>query len=118
MHHDRPTAHNRRVSDLPSERPVRLVVSDDLSRSRWTVAFRLVLAIPVLIVYEHLRAAPQVAGAAALVLSQSDLYVTDLKAVLLKSLDKLASLKNKVATSGLATASRVPLATAKMKVPQ
>jgi hypothetical protein len=51
MHHDRPTAHNRHVSDLPSERPVRLVVTDDLSRSRWTVAFRLVLAIPVLIVY-------------------------------------------------------------------
>jgi hypothetical protein len=40
------------MSSVPDERrPVRLLVADDLVRSRLTVAFRLVLAIPVLIVY-------------------------------------------------------------------
>jgi len=39
------------VSEVRADRPVRLVVTDDLVRSRWTVAFRLILAIPVLVVY-------------------------------------------------------------------
>ncbi len=39
------------MSEVRADRPVRLVVTDDLVRSRWTVAFRLILAIPVLVVY-------------------------------------------------------------------
>ena len=42
----RPEADNRAVREAPADRPVRLVVTDDLVRSRATVFFRLVLVIP------------------------------------------------------------------------
>jgi hypothetical protein len=42
-----PAKQNARVAAVaPAERPIRLVVSDDLERSRLTVFFRLLLAIP------------------------------------------------------------------------
>jgi hypothetical protein len=42
----RPVRHKFGVMEEPSEHPVRLVVEDDLQRSRVTVFFRLILAIP------------------------------------------------------------------------
>src|SRR5262249_13070779 len=46
----RPTADNRAMLD-DTERPVRLIVTDDLQRRRVTVLFRLILVIPAWIVF-------------------------------------------------------------------
>ncbi len=53
------------MSEVRADRPVRLVVTDDLVRSRWTVAFRLILAIPVLVVYALWTLAASVAAVVA-----------------------------------------------------
>jgi hypothetical protein len=47
---DRPNGKNVRVDDEPARLPIRVVVSDDLERSRVTVLFRIILAIPHLVV--------------------------------------------------------------------
>ncbi len=47
---DRRNVENARVDDEPARLPLRVVVSDDLDRSRITVIFRLVLAVPHLVV--------------------------------------------------------------------
>jgi hypothetical protein len=47
---DRANEENEPMDDAPARLPIRIVVTDDLERSRVTVFFRLILAIPHLIV--------------------------------------------------------------------
>lgn len=48
------------LGDMPTVHPIHLVVTDDLRRSRLTIFFRLLLAIPALIILQLLAYVGQV----------------------------------------------------------